>query len=171
MKNQRPLITSGNTDSVLETQGEEQLVPLRILRVKEHDGNVSLSIKLSDEFYKELYAFLNEKGLTCWGNDKAAIVLLLQFGLSGENEAGLERIKSEMERLASRYASMRFQTSEYYAQNNAVTCGLRQHLRENKMLKLALKEKGLGHYVSRDEWDDWDEKRINELYQLYVLCK
>jgi len=71
----------------------------------------------------------------------------------------------------SRYASLSFKASEYYERNFEITKGLNYHLRLNKELKRELKEKGLGDYVSEDEWDNWDENFIKELYRRYVFCK
>jgi hypothetical protein len=97
--------------------------------------------------------------------------LLLELGLSGESREELERNKNEMWKESSRYAAMSFQTSEYYAKNSAITMGLRLHLQENRALKKKLKEKGLGEYIREDDWDNWDDNIINELYRRYVFCK
>jgi hypothetical protein len=127
--------------------------PMRILEARESDDKVCLRVVISCEFYNELYEFLGQIGLTCWGNDKKVIPLFLEFGLSEESREELERNKNEMWKVSSRYAAMSFQSSEYYAKNSTITMGLRLHLLENKALKKKLKEKGLGEYIREDEWD------------------
>ena len=169
MKIKRPRIS--NNDKITASQEEQFVGPVKILEVKERQDRVYLRVSMSSEFYNELYGFLKETGLTCWGNDKKAIPLFLQFGLSGESREELEKIKGEFLKVSSRYAAMSFQTSEYYAKSSTIAMGLRQHLQENKSLKRSLREKGLGEYVSEDEWDNWDENFINELYRRYVFCK
>ena len=99
------------------------------------------------------------------------IPLFLEFGLSEESREELERDKSEMWKVSSRYAAMSFQTSEYYAKNSAITMGLRFRLQENRALKKKLKEMDLGGCVSEDEWDNWNDNFINELYRIYVFGK
>jgi len=169
MKIKRPRIS--NNDKITASQEEQFVGPVKILEVKERQDRVYLRVSMSSEFYNELYGFLKETGLTCWGNDKKAIPLFLQFGLSGESREELEKIKGEFLKVSSRYAAMSFQTSEYYAKSSTIAMGLRQHLQENKSLKRSLRERGLGEYVSEDEWDNWNENFINELYRRYVFCK
>jgi hypothetical protein len=160
-----------NKDKITPLQEEQPTEPVRILEAREKGGWVHLRVSMSKEFYNELYGFLKQTGLTCWGNDKKAIPLFLQFGLSEDSREELERIKGEFLKVSSRYAAMSFQTSEYYAKSSAIAMGLRQHLRENKSLKRKLRERDLGEYVSEDEWDNWDDDFINELYRRYVFCK
>ena len=169
MKIQKPGIS--NKSKTAQSQKEQPMEPVKILEVTESQGNVCLRVVTSFEFYNEVYEFLKQTGLTCWGNDKKAIPLFLQFGLSEESREELERIKGEFLKVSSRYAAMSFQTSEYYAKSSTIAMGLRQHLSENKSLKRSLRERGLGEYVSEDEWDNWDDNFINELYRRYVFCK
>jgi len=169
MKIKRPI--TSNKDGITSSQEEQPVEPVKILEVKEKGDRVYLQVLMSSEFYNELYGFLKETGLTCWGNDKKAIPLFLQFGLSEESREELERMKGEFLKVSSRYAAMSFQTSEYYAKSSTIAMGLRQHLQENKSLKRSLRERGLGEFVSEDEWDNWDDNFINELYRRYVFCK
>ena len=160
-----------NKSKIAQSQEEQPVEPVKILEITESGSNVCLRVAMSFEFYNELYEFLKQTGLTCWGNDKKAIPLFLQFGLSEDTREELERNKEELLKVGSRYAALNFQTSEYYASNNDIAIGLRLHLQENKSLKRELKERGLGHYVSENEWDKWDDNFINELYRRYVFCK
>jgi len=160
-----------NKYEITSSPEEQPVEPLRILEARESGAGVYLRVSMSNEFYNELYGFLKQMGLTCWGNDKKAIPLFLEFGLSEESREELERVKEEFLKVSSRYAAMSFQTSEYYAKSSAVAMGLHQHLQENRSLKRSLRERGLWECVSEDEWDKWDDDFINELYRRYVFCK
>jgi hypothetical protein len=153
------------------TQGEQHTPPLRILEVKRDDDKVRLRVKLSPEFYSELYRFLEQKGLACWGHEKEGIALLLEFGSCGESCEEMDKDIEAMRRDGPRYAAMSFQTAEYYARNGAIVMGLRFHLQENRALKKKLRENGLGDLVSEDEWDGWDNSIIEDLYRRYVFGK
>ena len=169
MKIQKPGIS--NKSKTAQSQKEQPVEPVKILEITESQGSVCLRVAMSFEFYNEVYEFLKQTGLTCWGNDKKAIPLFLRFGLSEDTREDLERNKEELLKVGSRYAALNFRTAEYYATNNDIAVGLRLHLQENKSLKRELKENGMEEYVSEDEWDKWDENFINELYRRYVFCK
>jgi hypothetical protein len=169
MKIRWPVIS--NREKIAQSSEEQPVEPVRILEAKESEGSVYLRLAMSREFYNELYEFLEHKGYVCFGREKAGISLLLEFGLSEESHETLERNKDEMSEMSSSYATMNFQTSEYYARNSAITRGLRIHLQENKSLKRKLKEQDAGSRLPEDEWDKWDDDFINELYRRYVFCK
>jgi len=115
-----------NKDKITPPQEEQPVEPLKILEARESGDRVYLRVAISGEFYNELYEFLERTGLTCWGNDKKAVPLFLQFGLSEESREELERIKGEFLKVSSRHAAMSFQTSEYYAKSSTIAMGLRQ---------------------------------------------
>jgi hypothetical protein len=170
MKIQRPGIS--NKSKIAQSQEEQPIEPVKILEITHSQGNVCLRVAMSFEFYNELHTFLEHQGWMSWGhNEKEGIALLLEFGLSEESREELERNKEELLKVSSRYAALNFQTSEYYANNSAIAMGLRLHLQENKSLKKKLEKRGLGGYVSEDEWDKWDDNYINELYRIYVFCR
>jgi hypothetical protein len=143
---------------------------VNILEVRKNDDVVHLRLAMSRGFYVELYEFLKQNGLTYWGNDKKVVPLFIQYGLS-ESREGLGEYENDLSKVSSRYAAINFQTSEYYARNQAITMGLRMHLEENKLLKKKLKALGLASYVSEDAWDKWDDNYISELYRKYVFGK
>ena len=151
---------------------EERLAePAQILEARESDGKVRLRVMMSKEFYDYLYGFLEEKGYLSFNQDKIVSSLLLKYGLSKETRAALEENKRETDKLMSSYASMRFQTYEYYTRNSSIVCGLHNLLNENKALKQELKKKGFEQLVTEDEWDNWDDNFIEGIYQRYVFCK
>jgi len=160
-----------NKAKIALSHEESPVEPVNILEVRKNDDGVHLRLAMSRGFYDELYEFLTQNGLTCWGNDKKVLPLFLQYGLSEDSREELERNKEEIWKVSSRYAALNFQTSEYYAKNSAITMGLRFHLQENKSLKQKMKEMDLGGCVSEDEWDNWNDNFINELYRIYVFCR
>ena len=145
--------------------------PVNILEAREKGDFIHLRLALSREFYGELYGYLNKWGLTYWGNDKKVVPMFIKYGLSEESSGGLEEYENYLSKVGSRYAAINFQTSEYYAKNQAIVMGLRTHLEENKSLKRRLKAIGLTNDMSEDVWDKWDENHINELYRKYVFGK
>jgi hypothetical protein len=158
-------------EKFMPSQEEQPVESAKILEIKESEGKVCLRVAMSREFYNELCDFLKQNALTYWGNDKRVIPLLLQYGLSEESREGLGKYENELLKVGSRYAAINFQTSEYYAKNQAITMGLRLHLGENKLLKQKMKANGLESYLSEDEWDKWDDNFISELYRRYVFGK
>jgi len=152
-------------------QEEQPVEPVNILEARKADDRVHLRLAMSRGFYDELYKFLEQNGLTYWGNDKRVVPLFIQYGLSEESREGLEKSENDLLKVSSRYAAINFQTSEYYAMNQAIAMGLRMHLEENKYLKQKMKANDLASCVSEDEWDKWDENYINELYRKYVFGK
>lgn len=167
-----PWLVYPNEEKIAPSQEGQPVEPVRILEVREGDGKVCLRLAMSRVFYNELHTFLEHKGWMSWGhNEKEGMALLLEVGLSGDSREELERNKEELLKVSSRYAAINFQTSEYYAKNSAITMGLRFHLQENKSLKQKMKEMDLGGCVSEDEWDNWNDNFINELYRIYVFGK
>jgi len=42
-------------------------------------------------------------------------------------------------------------------------------LSKNRSLKRKLVEEGLQSCISQDEWDNWDEEKVNEFFRKYVF--
>jgi hypothetical protein len=160
-----------NKEKIAPSHEESPVEPVNILEMRKNDDAVHLRLAMSRGFYDELYEFLEQNGLTYWGNDKRVVPLFIQYGLSEASREGLEKFENDLLKVRSRYAAINFQTSEYYAKNQAITMGLRMHLEENKFLKKKMKANGLASCVSEDEWDKWDDNYINELYRKYVFGK
>jgi hypothetical protein len=158
-------------EKIAPLEEEHPQEPVRILEAKENGDKVSLRVAMSREFYDDLYEFLKQKGYVSYKREKDGMSILLEFGLSEESREELERNRDEMWKVSSRYAAISFKTSEYYERNFEITKGLTYHIRLNKELKRELKEKGLGDYVSKDEWDNWDDNFVDRLYNRYVFKK
>ncbi|RJO62153.1 MAG: hypothetical protein C4542_04825 [Dehalococcoidia bacterium] len=143
--------------------------PVRFLEALPESDKIRLKITMSSEFHQKLYEFLERQGFLYFGHEKEGIPLLLKYGLSEVSRTELEKNKEELN--LSRYAAMRFQCSEYFAQNMAMTLGLRRELSRNRALKQKLIEKGQAKHLTPDEWDSWDEDFIDGLLCRYVPCK
>ena len=143
--------------------------PVRLLEALPESDKIRLKITMSSEYHQKLYEFLEQQGFLYFGHEKEGIPLLLKYGLSKVRRDELERNKNELD--LSRYAAERFQCTEYYQDNMALTLGLRQELNQNRALKRELLAKGLSRHLAADAWDSWGEARITELYQRYVPCQ
>ncbi len=126
-------------------------------------------IQLPESSERKVKAFLKDMGFR-WQD---GLELLISYGLSDENEAELENLKTEREtaldQLSRAYAPMRFKTYLYSEENCALTMNLRPMLNENRSLKRALKKLGLEDCFSNDEWDEWDEPTVERFYRKYVF--
>ena len=131
---------------------------------------VCLKVTIPDMAAEQLNVFLREKGL----QQSNGIPLLVQYGLSDENEEELEKLRSEMgsqvgRSLDKEYTVMKFQAYEYFMENKALTMRLNLLLSENRQLKQRLEADSLRDCICKDEWDNWDEARIDEFFDKYVL--
>jgi len=113
---------------------------------------------------------LKEKGIP----ESQGIPLLIQYGLSGENEEELEKLKDEMRsengrNLWGEYAVIKFRAYEYFMENKVMVMNLPRMLDENRMLKWRLEMKGLTELIPKDEWDNWDQSVIDAYYKKYVF--
>jgi hypothetical protein len=64
---------------------------------------------------------------------------------------------------------MKFRAYEYFMENKAITMRLSFALSKNQSLKQELVEEGLQSCISQDEWDNWNEARVNEFFRKYVF--
>jgi hypothetical protein len=128
-----------------------------------------LKVTIPREAAEKLEKFLSDKGLP----RRQGIVLLISYGLSDESKEELEKLRlekeSQMRYLWGTYCNMKFRAYEYFMENKAITIRLSSVLSKNRSLKLRLKEKGSQNYVFKDEWDNWDETRVNEFFHKYVF--
>jgi len=128
-----------------------------------------LKVAIPYEADEKLEQFLKEKGLF----KRQGIPLLIEYGLSDESEKELEKLKlekeSQMHHLYVTYCNMKFRTYEYSMENEATTIRLSSLLSKNHSLKLRLKEEGLQSFLSQDEWDSWNETKVNEFFRKYVF--
>ncbi len=144
--------------------------PIEILGVRSGNGKVHVEVAMSRDFNAKLNDFLRKKGFFAFGRQAEGMALLVKYGLFSERPEADEG-REWLAKTGPKYASLRFKTHEYYTQNFSIAMGLRLHLQENKSLKQLLREKGLGKYVTEDEWDGWDDRRIDEFYRRYVFTR
>ena len=128
-----------------------------------------LKVAIPREAAEKLKKFLEEKGLP----ERQGIVLLINYGLSDESEEELEKLKLEkdtqMRYLYGTYCNMKFRAYEYFMKNKAITMRLNFALSKNRSLKRKLIEEGLQSCISQNEWDNWDEAKVNEFFRKYVF--
>jgi len=128
-----------------------------------------LKVTIPREVAEKLKRLLKEKGLL----ERQGIVLLISYGLSDESEEELEKLKLEketqMHHLYGTYCVMKFRAYEYFMGNKAITMRLSFLLSKNQSLKQELVEEGLQSCISQDEWDNWDEAKVNEFFRKYVF--
>jgi hypothetical protein len=129
-----------------------------------------LKVAIPFEAAKKVKVFLEEKGLS----RKQGIQILIEYGLSEENEKELEELeserKSQINYLYGNYCRMKFQAYEFFMENKALAMKLRLLLSENQSLKNRLKHEGLQRYISQDERNSWDEEVIENYYRKYVFA-
>jgi len=128
-----------------------------------------LKIVIPYKAAEKLDRFLKEKGLP----ERQGIPMLIQYGLSGESEEELEKLKSEKEsqmgRIWGAYAVMKFRAYEYFTENKALTMRLPSSLSENRSLKRRLENTGIQSLVPKDEWDDWNQETVESYFRKYVF--
>lgn len=83
-----------NKKKIAALQEEQPVEPVKILEVRKNGDAVHLRLAMSCGFYDELYQFLEQNGLTYWGNDKRVVPLFIQYGLSEESREGLEKCEN-----------------------------------------------------------------------------
>ena len=128
-----------------------------------------LKIAISYKTAENLNQFLKEKGLS----ERQGLPMLIQYGLSEENEEELKKLKSEkesqMSHLWGTYAVMKFKAYEYFMENKSLVIKLLSLLSENHSLKRMLEKMEMQSLVTKDEWDDWNNTVIDNFYDKYVF--
>lgn len=139
------------------------------LRAIESREKAHLKVEIPRKVAEKLAQFLKEKGLF----EKQGFPLLIEYGLSEESVEELTKLNlekdSQMRHMYETYCTMKFRAYEYFMENQALTMRLSSMLSRNKALKQKLKEEGLLKYSSQDEWDSWDEKKIEEFFRKYIF--
>ena len=128
-----------------------------------------LKVAIPHTAAEKLEQFLREKGLF----ERQGIPLLIEYGLSDESEEELDKLRlekdSQIHHMYGTYCNMKFRAYEYFMENKALTMRLSSSLSKNQSLKQKLAEEGLQSCLSKDEWDNWDEAKVNEFFRKYVF--
>jgi len=135
----------------------------------ERQEKARLKVAIPHEAAEKLEQFLKEKGLL----KRQGILLLIEYGLSDESEEELDKLRlekeSQMQHLYGTYSVMKFRAYEYLMENKALARRLPFILSENQSLKQRLEKEGSQSCIPQDEWDSWDEAKINEFFRKYVF--
>jgi hypothetical protein len=128
-----------------------------------------LKVAIPFEVAEKMEIFLKEKGLL----RKQGIQMLIEYGLSEENDNELRNLESERKSqfnyLYDNYCRMKFRAYEFLIENKVLTRALTFLLSENQSLKNRLKNEEFQCYVPKDEWDNWDNAVIDDYYRKYVF--
>jgi len=155
-----------NKEHVLQRHHADLISALEEIESRE---KARLKVVIPREAAEKLKKFLEEKGLP----ERQGIVLLVNYGLSDESEEELDKLRlekeSQMNHMYGTYCVMKFRAYEYFMENKALTIRLSSSLSKNQSLKKELAEEGLQRYLSQDEWDNWNEVKVNEFFRKYVL--
>jgi hypothetical protein len=142
---------------------------IAVLEEIENREKTRLKVAIPHEVAEKLEQFLKEKGLF----GRQGVTLLIEYGLSDESEEELEKLRLEKEsqfhHLYGTYCNMKFGAYEYFMENKAITIGLSLLLSKNRSLKQKLAEEGLQGYIPQDEWDNWNEDKVDEFFRKYVF--
>lgn len=135
------------------------------------DDAVTLQISFAGEFWRKVEAFIDEKlGPLIAHEKEEAIAMLVEYGAP---EEGPHRVFSTQEKFAisGEQSSLHFRQFDVFRHNRSIAIGLKVHLDSNRLLKKKLVELKGVEAVPRDEWDSWDERTVNQLYERYVFAK
>jgi len=141
------------------------------LALIESKTKAHLKISLPNDVVNQAKSFLKEKCIP-WDQ---GVQLLIIYGLSDETQEEFEQLrqerKSKIFKLGQQRSIIRFRSYEYFQENRILTMKLRNMLNENRSLKKGLKKEGYGSEVSRNEWDNWNEEKIDYYYTRYLFGK
>jgi len=157
---------SSNKEHVSQRHRADLITALEAIESQE---KARLKVAIPHVAAEKLEQFLREKGLF----KRQGIRLLIEYGLSDESEEELDKLRLEKEsqihHMYNTYCKMKFHAYEYFMENKAITMRLSSLLSKNQSLKQKLAEEGLQSYISQNEWDRWDEAKVNEFFRKYVF--
>jgi len=155
-----------NKEQVSQRRHADLIIALEAIESRE---KARLKVAIPHEVAEKLEQFLKGKGLF----ERQGIPLLIEYGLSDESEEELEKLKlekeSQMHHLYGTYCNMKFRAYGYFMENKVITIRLSSLLSKNQSLKQKLVEQGLQRYLSQDEWDNWNEAKVNKFFRKYVF--
>ncbi|MDG7016551.1 MAG: hypothetical protein JRM82_04155 [Nitrososphaerota archaeon] len=145
----------------------EDVDTVSVLEVKNHGESVRLTAKFEGKTWKELLKFAKEKGYV---KREELLSLLFSYGVSEREGVDIEKRHSEMFVLGGKYSSMKFQAYELFTDNRALTLKLSTMLPDNRKLRRLAEEEGL-MTEKKEEWDGWDQEKVDGFYKKYVFIK
>ncbi|HUI85561.1 MAG TPA: hypothetical protein VLY21_00200 [Nitrososphaerales archaeon] len=137
----------------------------KVLDHRTSDSTVTVAAKFEGKIWRELSSFLKEKGVAKYSD---GISLLFAYGVTEREGIDLEKRRSELMALGSRYAAMRFKTYTLFDQNRALSIALAVMLTENKELRRRAAERGLIPHTT-EPWDGWTHETVSEFHGRYLF--
>lgn len=153
------------------TEDASPRVPVSIESKLVEGNTVTLEIAFGDDFWEKLDTFLRQKlGHLNEREAAEAVALLLDYGVPEENTAR-ELTMAEKFALGAGHSSLKFQMFECFQANRAIAVGLAVNLPHNRSLKKRLAELRGAEAVPHNDWDSWDDAKINEYQNRYLFVK
>ncbi len=137
-----------------------------ILAIHNTGDSVKITVKLGGKSLKEISNFARQMGFMM----EDLLPILFSYGVSEKAGVDVEKRRSEMFAIVREYSVMRFEAHQIFNDNRALTMMLSTMLAENKRLRRLAEEKGLIP-KKKEEWDSWDQEKIDIFFKKYVLVE
>ena len=132
---------------------------------------IVLDVSFRKDYWEKVETFLRQKVGSLTEREKGeAISVLLEYGAPKEN-AAKELTMTEKFAIGGMHSSLKFQMFECFQANRAIVVGLGVNLPLNRSLKKQIAALEGAGAVPHDEWDSWDEAKVNEYMNRYLFIK
>jgi hypothetical protein len=138
-----------------------------ILGVSNFGDSVKIVARFEGETWKELSNFARQMGYSVM---KELLPILFSYGVTDREGVDIEERRSEMFALGSKYAALKFEAYQLFADNRVLSMALSTMLPENRRLRKLAEERGLLP-ANTEEWDSWDQEKIDDFYEKYVFVR
>lgn len=137
-----------------------------ILAAVNSGDTVKITARFEGKTWKEISNFARQKGYTA----KDLLPVLFSYGVTEKEGVDVEKRRSEMFILSGKYSAMRFEAYQIFTDDRALTMALSTMLPENKKLRKLAEEMQLIQ-ETKEEWDSWDQEKVDGFYKKYVFVK
>ena len=153
--------------TVKGNQYVEEVDTHAILAVSNSGDSVRITARFEGKTWEKVSNFARQMGYTAM---KEVLPILFSYGVTEKEGVDIEKRRSEMFALGGKYAALKFEAYQFFTDNRALTMTLSWMLRENKRLRKLAEEKGLMASIG-EEWDSWDQEKIDSFYKKYLFVK
>jgi len=153
--------------TVKGNQYVEEVDTHAILAVSNSGDSVRIAARFEGKTWEQVSNFARQMGYTVM---KEVLPILFSYGVTEKEGVDIEKRRSEMFALGGKYAALKFEAYQIFADNRALTMTLSWMLRENKRLRKLAEEKGL-MAAKGEEWDSWDQEKIDSFYKKYLFVR
>jgi hypothetical protein len=145
----------------------DEIDMVRITSVNDNGDPVKIKASFKGKTLNEVTKFAREKGYTMM---KELLPILFSYGVTEREGVDIEKRRLEVFVLGGKYAAMTFEAYQQFADNRALTMALSSMLPENKRLRELAEQKGLA-VIKKEDWDDWNQEKIDSYYKKYVFVR